>query len=63
MSMTLTVSCSTCGIADKPDLELLIRGPKDLEPKAIKERIEWYGWIVRVKDNRLYTYCRKKCAE
>jgi hypothetical protein len=61
MSMTLTVQCSMC--AKKPPLELNIEGPKDLDPEALKKRIEKEGWIVQFNGAHMDTYCTKKCAE
>jgi hypothetical protein len=63
MAMTLRVKCSMCWPPLKPDIELDIEGPKDLDPQALKERIERAGWTVQFNDDHMDTYCTKKCAE
>lgn len=62
MALTLIVECSMCGT--KKPIELDIEGPKDLDPQALKKRIEKYrGWHVQFNGDHMDTYCSKKCAE
>jgi hypothetical protein len=63
MGMKLEITCSMCIPMRGQPIELYIEGPKDLDPKSLKKRIEKEGWIVQFNGDHMDTYCTKKCAE
>jgi hypothetical protein len=67
MSLKLEVSCSNHQRDDGTygkELEIILEGPKDFTPEALKAAIEKNrGWVVQFNGAYMDTYCSKTCAK